>query len=195
MNVRTSKGTNMLCHLAKVAVPQFFPLRYFQKQDADIFLFNSWEHAQKLGQSVQQYTDTLLHDAALVNITAAERLRDFKDTMARVVSGTKELRNEVQKGAEARGLTLENMSEMLSTEMAYILAELKAEFPSPDEANHHKQRVEMVSRALSKMEESVVRVSMQCGVSEADARMHFRNIEPHIQRVTVVVGEFIREHP
>ena len=185
----------MLCHLAKVAVPQFFPLRYFQKQDTDIFLFNFWEHAQKLGQSVQQYTDTLLHDTALVNVAAAERLQDFKDTMARVVSSTKELRDEVQKGAEARGLTLENMSEMLSTEMAYILAELKAEFTSPDEANHHKQRVEMVSRALSKMEESVVRVSMRCGVSETDARMHFRNIEPHIQRVTVVVGESTREHP
>ena len=60
------------------------------------------------------------------------RLQDFKDTMVHVVSSTKMLRDEVQKGAEARGLTLENMSEMLPTEMAYVLAELKAEFPSPD---------------------------------------------------------------
>jgi aspartate aminotransferase-like enzyme len=135
-----------------------------------------------------------LGQCAISNVAAAERLQDFKDTMAHVVSSTRKLRDKVQKGAEARGLTLENVSEMLSTEMANVLAELKAEFPSPDDADHHKQRVEMVSRGLSKTEESVVRVSMQCGVSEADARIHFQNIKPHIQNVIVVVGECIHEH-
>jgi hypothetical protein len=80
---------------------------------------------------------------------------------------------------------------MLSSEMAAVLEELKAEFPPPEEANHHRQRVEMVSRALMNIETYVVRVSMQCGMSEADASAHFRNIKPHIQHVNVVTGKRI----
>lgn len=79
---------------------------------------------------------------------------------------------------------------MLSSETAAVLEELKAEFPPLEEANHHR-RVEMVSRALMKIETCVVGVSMQCGMSEADASAHFRNIKPHIQHVNVVTGKRI----
>jgi hypothetical protein len=170
------------------AVPSF-PLRYFQRPEADFSSSDFWELAHKLGYSVQQYTYNLLRDAAISNPAAAGRLRDFQDTMAHVVSSTTRLRDEVQRGAEARGLTLEHVSEILSAEMAALLEELKAEFPAPDEADHHEHRAEMVSRALLRMEASVVRVSMHCGVSESDARAHFQNIEPHVLRVIVVVGE------
>jgi hypothetical protein len=77
---------------------------------------------------------------------------------------------------------------MLSTELAIVLEELKAEFPAPDEADHHEKRVEMVSWALMKIEGTVIRVRA-LRISEADARTHFRNIEPHIRRVIVVVGK------
>jgi hypothetical protein len=109
--------------------------------------------------------------------------------MGHVVSNTMELRAKVQGAAEARGLTLEHVSEMLSTDLAVVLQELKTEFPPPSDADHHEQRVEIISRALVKVEGSVVRVSVQCGISEADAIAHFKLIEPHVQHVLVVTGK------
>jgi hypothetical protein len=144
-----------------------------------------------LGDTVQQYTDTLLHDTAIANAAAAGKLYDFKDTMTQVVSSTMALRAEVQAAAEARGLTLENVSVGLATELADVLEELKAEFPAPNDAENHEQRVVVVSRALEKVERSVVSVSVRCGISEADARAHFKVIQPHVQHVLVITGKCI----
>jgi len=171
------------------------PLRFFQNKQIDYASHDFWDLTRKLGGSVQQYTDTLLHDAAIANAAAAGKLYDFKVTMAQVVSSTMELRAEVQAAAEARGLTLENVSEGLSTELAAVLEELKAEFPAPNDAENHEQRVEIVSRALEKVERSVVSVSVQSGVSEADARAHFKVIQPHVQHVLVITGDLAEQHP
>ncbi|KIM79129.1 hypothetical protein PILCRDRAFT_823708 [Piloderma croceum F 1598] len=114
--------------------------------------------------------------------------------MTQMVINTNGLRAAVQEAAKSRGLNLENVSE-LSSEMATVLEELKAEFPPPEEADHHGQRVEIVSRVLMKIERCVVRVSVQCGMSEADASAHFRNIEPHIKHVMVVTGDLTEQHP
>jgi len=171
------------------------PLRYLQRPDPDLLLSAFWEIANRLGDSALQYTHTLLHYTALSNVGAAGRIYDFESTMEQVVYSTTKFRYEVQRGAQARGLSLDNISELLSAEMAMLLEELKAEFPSPDEADHHKERGQMVYSALLKMEGSVVRMSMQCGVSEPDARAYFRNIEPHLLRVIVTVADLVEQHP
>jgi hypothetical protein len=166
-------------------------LRYFQQPEVDPLSSDFWDLARKLGNSVQHYTEALLHGAAHANPALADKIHDFKGTMEKAVSSTMELRAQVQSGAEWHGLTLENVSEMLSTELATVMEELKAEFPAPSEAGHHEERVEMISRALVKVEGCVVRVSARCGVSEAVARAHFRNIEPHVQHVLIVTGKNI----
>jgi len=176
-----------------VAHPPFtvpsFPLQPVPNLQAAYLSSDFWELVHSLGDSVQQYTDELLHNASISNTAAAEGLHDFKDTMTQMVINTNGLRAAVHEAAKLQGLNLENVSEMLSSEMAAVLEELKAEFPPPEEADRHRQRVEMVSRALMKIERCVVRVSMQCGMSKADASAHFRNIEPHIQHVMVVTGK------
>lgn len=173
----------------------YFPLQPVQNLQAAYLSSDFWELAHRLGDSVQQYTDDLLHNASISNTAAAGGLHDFKDTMTQMVINMNGLKAAVQEAAKSHGLNLENVSEMLSSEMAAVLEELKAEFPPPEEADHHRQRVEMVSRALMKIERCVVRVSMQCGMSEADASAHFRNIEPHIQHVIVVTGDLTEQHP
>jgi len=63
------------------AHPQFtvpsFPLRHVQILAADSRSSDFWELAHKLGNSVQQYADDLLHDATTSNTAAAERLHEF----------------------------------------------------------------------------------------------------------------------
>jgi hypothetical protein len=83
------------------------------------------------------------------------------------------------------------MSEKLSANLAAVLQELKAEFPAPDDANNHEQRVKIVSCVLAKVEGSVICISVWCGISEADARAHFKVIEPHVQHMLVITGKHI----
>lgn len=145
------------------------------KAEADYSCYEFWELTRQLGNLVQLYTDTLLHDTAIAYAAAAQKLYDFRNTMDKVVSSTTELGDDVQETAILHGFTLEKVSEMLSADLAIVMDELKAEFPAPSDADHHGQRVEMISRALAKLEESVVRVSTQCGVSEPRARAEHRN--------------------
>jgi hypothetical protein len=154
-----------------------------------------WERAAKLGNIVYQYTDDLLHDAADSYAAAADKINDFKSSMNNVVSSTGDLRREFQAKALARGIDIDEISEMLSRELAVVVEELKAEFPSPDQAQNHEERVRIISHALEKVEVSVVRVGAAFGVSEDDARARFREVEFHLQTVLVTTGDLAEQHP
>lgn len=83
--------------------------------------------------------------------------------MTRVISSTGGLRRERESEARAHKISLHKISEMLSTELAVLIEELKAESPPPDHAGHHDVRVMIVSRALDKIGGVVVRVSKAVG--------------------------------
>jgi len=175
----------------------FNPTRYLEAAfRIDTASMDFWESAIHLGDRVQNYTLELIHNAGASNATLAIQLDDFKDTMLELVSGVQALRAAVQSSAQAHatGISLEEISEKLSVELAVILEEFKREFPSPDKATHHKEREEMISRALSKVEDSLVRV-LSFGMSEADTRAHFRVIKRHAQVLLVLTGDLAEQHP
>lgn len=148
-----------------------------------------WERAANLGSLVRQYTSDILNDAATSDAAAAGKIDSFKQSMHHLVSSTGELRREIVRKARARGISLHNISEMLSNELAVVIEELENEFPPPDHAEHHEDRVKIISRALVKVEDAVVRVSKAVGVPEAKARSCFGNIEIHLRDVLVVTGK------
>jgi len=168
-----------------------------QKQPFETYntLPDFWKRAVKLGSSVQKYTDNILADATTSYSAAAEKIIDFKQSMVKVVSGAGELRHEFESKIWAHGMTLSEISDMLSKELAVVVDELKTEFPPPDHAEHHEERSVMISRALEKVEDVVVRISVRAGVDEANARAHLRNIEPHLNHVLTVTGDLAEQHP
>ena len=113
-------------------------------EDADF-----WEGLRRLAQQtidVSDYVATLY----------PAKINSFKQSMDHVVSNTGKLRSKIESKARARGMTLHEVSEMLSKELEGVFKELKDEFPPPDEAEHHDDRDKIISGALKKVEDAVV---------------------------------------
>ena len=144
------------------------PIRLWQLLDTYNEPPNFWERAAKLGDLMHQYTDDILHDAASSYAAVSDKIDDFKGTMSSLVSTTGKLRQEFQSKA-FENVTLDQISEMLSKELSVVVENLQDEFPSPDHAEHHEERVQTISRVLAQVEACVVRVSEATGVSPDNA--------------------------
>jgi DNA anti-recombination protein RmuC len=150
--------------------------------------FDFWAEAEKLGDKLTHYTTEQLDNAAATYASAAENIREFKATMEDVVASAIKFRDDVRR----EGIDLEELSEKFTAEMNTIMEELKAEFsePLPDEMTpRQEQRDIMLSSALSKVEDALVKVNALWGVSEANSRAHFQEIKPHVKSVLVITGE------
>ncbi|KAF7977259.1 hypothetical protein HWV62_4385 [Athelia sp. TMB] len=79
--------------------------------------------------------------------------------------------------------------------MIRVSNEIREEFPPPDNAEHHAQRTQVISRILAKIEGGVVRAVAEVGISEKEAKRHFEAIEPLIRDVLVVTGDLVELHP
>ena len=77
-------------------------------------------------------------------------------------------------------------------ELDTVLEELKVEFSQPlpgNETARQADRDKIVSSALSKVEDAVVKVTALWGVSEDTSRAHFKEFEPHTKSVLFICGE------
>lgn len=104
--------------------------------------------------------------------------------MAHVISSTSDLRLKL----EARGVSLETISEMLTLELSKLVEEIK-QLPPPDQVEHHAERTKTISRTLEMIGDVLVRVCVSFGMSEEEIRAHFEAVKPHILHVLVLVGE------
>jgi len=75
---------------------------------------------------------------------------------------------------------------MLSSELAIAVEELKSEFPPPDHAEYHDDRVRIISHALVKVEDAV-RVCAAVGVSEVITRARLSEVTPHLRDALVLL--------
>ncbi|KAF7981025.1 hypothetical protein HWV62_35460 [Athelia sp. TMB] len=139
-----------------------------------------------MGVSVQKYTETILHDATATYASTAVGIADMKLSMSHLIERTRVLKASVQ---GKHGKSVNDLYESLATEMIRVSNEIREEFPPPDNAEHHAQRTQVISRILAKIEGGVVRAVAEVGISEKEAKLHFEAIEPHIRDVLVVTGE------
>lgn len=149
---------------------------------------NFWELTTRLGDSVSHHTGALLQDTTTY-ATVSKEISHFKELMTNVIISAGELRREIESKVSSHGITLQVFSEMLAHQLEIVAEELKAEFPPPDHAEHHEDRVKIISRALIKVEDVVVQVCATISVSEVDVRAHFRNITPHLRDALIIIGK------
>ena len=77
-------------------------------------------------------------------------------------------------------------------ELHTVLAALRVDFSQRlpgDEAALREDRAKIISSALSKVEDAVVKVTALWGVSEDTSRAHFKEPEPYIKSFLLVFGE------
>ncbi|CAL1702686.1 unnamed protein product [Somion occarium] len=156
--------------------------------------FDFWKHAESLGKKMHTYTDSLLKDAASQVSSASGRIEDVKNTMHTLVSAAAHFEAAVIAHAK-EGTTLEAISEDLDSAFAPILEELQKMFPSPDEATHHAERNRTIYTILAKVEDAIVRVGIKHGMNEEDLRKHIDQINIHVAKVVVLVGDLSEQHP
>ncbi|KAF8531232.1 hypothetical protein JB92DRAFT_2852296 [Gautieria morchelliformis] len=160
--------------------------------------FDFWKETEKLGsdlvRNLVHNAEEELQNAAETFTSAKERIDEFKVTMEEVVSNAQKFRDHVLHD----GVNLEELSEMLATELDTILEKLKAEFTQPlpgHETPRQAQRHKIICSALSMVEDAVVKVTGLWGIPEADSRLHFKEFEPHLKNVLLISAQLIDEHP
>ncbi|KAF8517715.1 hypothetical protein BU17DRAFT_91581 [Hysterangium stoloniferum] len=160
--------------------------------------FDFWREAKKLGEKAVNCSEKLLEDASNTFSTASEKIHEFKSTIADIVSKTETLRNEVQNEIAKHNLTIEDISHKLSAELATVFEELKTEFSEPlpeNKTERYKQRETMISSAMSKIENAFVNCAATWDMSEDNARVRFQTISPQVQKIVLVAGNIIDNHP
>lgn len=111
--------------------------------------------------------------------------------MAQVVNISGAFREDIQRVA-CEGVTPEQISENLSAELEVVLEEFKKEFslPLPEDHNsRYEERVRMISWIMNKVEDHLVKLLAISSVPEAETRVRFQTIQPHVERVVLVTGK------
>ncbi|EGO30117.1 hypothetical protein SERLADRAFT_358925 [Serpula lacrymans var. lacrymans S7.9] len=162
--------------------------------DTSVLPFDAWERVIALGKALQTNILLVLDDIAN-NYHVVDKIHEFKSTMTAIMVKASGLREDLSKAAEAHGITLEALSDELAALFAKVLDELQVEFPAPDEAPSHELRKEMVSRVLDRVEEEIVHIGVKYGVSETNLRAHIDGIKSPIEKLTILTGDLIEEHP
>jgi vacuolar-type H+-ATPase subunit H len=145
-----------------------------------------WKEAKDLGEKAIKSSEKLFNDAVG---TASEKIQEFKHTLTEIVSKTEALRHEVQDEITKHNLTLEDISDRLSDELAIVFKELQTEFSEPlpeNKTERYKCRETIVSSAMSKIEDAFVKVAAIWQMSEDKARTSFQTISPHIQKIVLI---------
>jgi hypothetical protein len=147
--------------------------------------FDFWDEATNLGNNLKIYTDEQLEKASATYTSAKEKIDEFKVAMAKVVSSAREFKDHLQHDKV-------DFEDLFATELSAILDELKTELSHPlpgDETPRQAQRDKMISSALLKVENAVVKITGLSGVPEETSRLHFREFEPHVKNVLFVSGK------
>ncbi|KAF8507295.1 hypothetical protein BU17DRAFT_16275, partial [Hysterangium stoloniferum] len=130
--------------------------------------------------------------------SAADNIHQIMQNITDLVSNAAVLRDEIQSEIQKRNITIENISDMLSAELAVVFEQLQTEFTEPlpeNKTERYKQRERMVSITMIKVEDAFVICATTWDVSENDARAQFQSISLPVKQVVLGAGNVIDNHP
>lgn len=128
-------------------------------------------------------------------LLSATEFAEFMETMGRVVIAANKLRDDIEIAAKKHGLTIDQISGILSEEFDLIFHELQKEFPGDlpeDSGGRHTERVKIVSWVMDKVESPLVKVTILWGIPESDTKMRFQEIKRHVKNILIFVGMHLR---
>lgn len=129
-----------------------------------------------------------------------ERIQELKQAVKALTDSSAVLQMvdfPVQEGFAKRSLNgrkvnMTELCEQLQGEMGKVIAQLKSEFQDPlpeDQTGRYRRREEAVGRALDLIEDSLVLMYGEWGISEVEVREMFSYVKPEIRHVVLVIGE------
>lgn len=94
----------------------------------------------------------------------------------------------VKEVAGKRGIPLHTISKDLGNTFRILFEELKEQFPPPDEAPGHEQRMTMINTVLDRIEECFLQVVGKLGVSQELLKSLTGSLKSGIKHVVVTIG-------
>ena len=158
-----------------------------ETRDSDS-LAEFWQRALSLGKSVQNYANTLMHDATKgTTPEVVNQINNASKTLTSIVSDTSGLRDTVE---HAHGTSLQDVQTDTQQTFTNLLQQLKEQFPSSDRIPSHTERLGNVSLVLDMVETAFYNLTVHHGVSEQQLQVHLDPILEHVKDVVVTLGLF-----
>ncbi|PPQ93785.1 hypothetical protein CVT25_013494, partial [Psilocybe cyanescens] len=163
--------------------------------------FDFWKSAQKLGENAMGFVKTL-KGQSIKDAVPQERMEELWRGMKGLIDSAAVLQTDIQAqdGSVVRrsDLDITELYEQLKEEIDKVVAQLMEEFQEPlpeDQTERFKVREAGVTRALDMIEDALVLVYENWGITEFEARQKFSHVKPHIQHVILVIGNIADHHP
>lgn len=155
-----------------------------------------WEKIVAYADKLLEVTNEGLNTAAR-EFHIQEKIDDFRNTFGDIVFASTEIREHMTELTQ-KGLTLDQISDELGVIFNDILDHLRKSFPPPDQAPSHEERLERVISILDEAERRLLDFARKHGMSEdgvENLRGSFDRLKPHIQKLVVITGDLIEQHP
>ncbi|OJA18312.1 hypothetical protein AZE42_09346 [Rhizopogon vesiculosus] len=144
-------------------------------------------------------TDGLFRHA--MDLYPSDKITEFKASVVNVTSTATTLHQAVLEAAEQHGIPLDTMKGELGDICNSMFEELKEQFPPPDEAPSHGNRMAMISTTLDRIEAGFLQFAINHGVSEEPLKSHSSSLKLHAQSIVVTIatqhhtGDLVEQHP
>ncbi|OJA16723.1 hypothetical protein AZE42_12356 [Rhizopogon vesiculosus] len=159
-----------------------------------------WDKVTELGPKFQGHTDGLFHYA--MELYPSDTITEFKASVGNVTSTATTLHQVISEAAEQHGIPLDSMKGELGDIFNSMFEELKEQFPPPDEAPSHENRMAMITTALDRIEGGFLQFAINHGVSEEPLKSHSNSLKLHAQSIVVTIGtlpifcgDLVEQHP
>jgi len=169
-------------------------------------------HSQVAIPSSEEMWRTILRHKAKATIAArdliqkarneyadvASTIDEYKRHMEDTVKAASQAREKLDVALSAHGISLEDLSEMLATELEQLEDALKKEFEEPlpeDQDERYLQRQKMLNFTLEKIEDAFAKTVAVADIPEDEARRTFLPVRATLHRTLSVAGNIIDRHP
>lgn len=157
---------------------------------------STWDVVLAFADDALRVANEILDEAAQeFNVTG--QIDDLRTTFNDILTISGEIREHITEVTQ-QGLTLDQISDELGLVLDGVLSYLQKAFPPPDQAPSHEERQKLVTTVLDMTEQGFLDLLRKYGMSEDGLeliRESFDRLKPHIEKLVVITGDLIEQHP
>lgn len=152
-----------------------------------------WNKVAGLGPNIQGCTNEFFQRAK--EFYPSDKISELRKSVDSVTTTATTLYQVVKEAAEKRSIPLHTISKDLGNTFCVLFEELKEQFPPPDEAPGHEQRMTMINTVLDRVEECFLQVVGKLGVGKEVLTSLTGSLKSGIKHVVVTIGDVSEQHP
>ncbi|KAH9951204.1 hypothetical protein B0H21DRAFT_357215 [Amylocystis lapponica] len=150
--------------------------------DDDTCQVDAWKWMTSIGGTVQTNAEEQLKNIA----TSLNVFDEYKAAVGDVISSAKQ---------QLDAVDLHVMTNDVEAALMVLFTELEAEFPTPESALGHDERVTMMSNVMTQARGTILHVGLEHGIAEESLTKYLDIMCPKMVGLVVLVGDLAEQHP